>query len=99
MSVKSLVQVSSLSVFAMCYTWILLTLHPYLTPVCGILLTPFGIGKGVNTGDGTAILTGIGDDVTSIGTGPLDHGTEPSIFEEVDASLDTQTPKHRTEAN
>jgi hypothetical protein len=37
-----------------------------------------GLGKGVVTGDGRAILTGIGDGVTSIGTGVV-KGTESVV--------------------
>jgi len=91
----------------MLYLYLANNIASYLTPVSGGLQqAALGIGKGANTGDGTAILTGIDYGVTSIGTGVLkgtdgrlDHGTVPSIFDEADASRGTQTPKDRTKLN
>lgn len=44
----------------------------------GIQQVAVGIGKGVVTGDGSKVMTGIGDGVTSIGTGVL-RGTESVV--------------------
>ena len=63
----------------MLYLYLANNIASYLTPVGGGLQhVAAGIGKGVTTGDGTAILTGFGDGVTSIGTGVL-KGTESVI--------------------
>jgi hypothetical protein len=44
----------------------------------GLQQVAMGIGKGVINGDGKAIVTGIGDGVTSIGTGVV-KGTESVV--------------------
>lgn len=44
----------------------------------GILLTAKGIGKGVTTGDGAAVVNGLGEGVISIGSGVI-KGTESVV--------------------
>lgn len=44
----------------------------------GLMKVAVGVGKGVTTGDGAAVVNGIGDGVTSIGTGVL-KGTESVV--------------------
>ena len=44
----------------------------------GLLLTAKGIGKGVTTGNGAAVVNGLGEGVVSIGTGVV-NGTESVV--------------------